>query len=286
MNRPIRYTGGMDIIDMHTHAFPDKLAERAIPQLEATAAAQSGNPWKAVGSGTIAGLLASMDQAGIRLAVICSIATKPEQPEAILKWSSQVRGDRIEPFLSLHPQTPDKARWIERFAREGYKGIKLHPLYQGFPFDDPAMDEAYAACAAHGLIVVTHSGRDIAFPPDNDCAHPRRLRRVIRRHPSLKLLCTHMGGWENWTEVENELLGENVLLETSFSLHRLDPKRAAAMIRRHGVNRVMMGSDWPWYSQAEELRAIRNLGLTETELQWVLHSSAARLLRLEAPREE
>ena len=49
----------MRIIDFHAHAFPDALAERAMPALE-----EEGNI-KAALDGKISSLLRSMDEAGI-----------------------------------------------------------------------------------------------------------------------------------------------------------------------------------------------------------------------------
>ena len=82
------------IIDFHTHAFPDRVATAAIPALEA-----EGNI-RAHLDGTVAGLLASMDRAGIDQSVVCSIATRPEQFEPILHWSRAIRSERIIPLPS------------------------------------------------------------------------------------------------------------------------------------------------------------------------------------------
>lgn len=262
----------MGKIDMHTHAFPDKLAVRAIETLEA------GCPMKAVGDGTISGLIRSMDAANIDVSVVCTIATKPNQIEDILQWCKKIHSNRIEPLLSVHPHTKDRAKWLARFAEEGFVGIKLHPMYQDFAFDDPAMDEVYAAAAEHDLIVTAHCGQDIGFPPDDDRASPQRVRRVIDRHPDMKLLCTHMGGWRVWDQVAQHLLGQNVYLETSFSLAELGPSRAADMIARHGPDHVMLGSDWPWVSQAESLRLVEQLGVDHTTTHAILWTNAAKLL--------
>ena len=54
----------MRIIDFHTHAFPDPIAARAMPQLEA-----EGNIEAAL-DGRLASLLRSMDAAGIDAAVV------------------------------------------------------------------------------------------------------------------------------------------------------------------------------------------------------------------------
>jgi predicted TIM-barrel fold metal-dependent hydrolase len=192
----------------------------------------------------------------------------------------EVRSERIEPLPSVHPDTPKPARWIKKIAKEHFLGIKLHPMYQDFAADEPRLDVIYAAAREHGLFVESHCGRDIGFPADDDRASPRRFLRVAERFGDLRLICTHMGGWQAWDEVEQHLIGTKVYLETSFSLGErgADARRVAEMIRRHGPQRVMLGSDWPWNRQADEIANIRALPLSKNEIRGILWSNAAALL--------
>jgi len=262
----------MSVIDIHAHAFPDKVAGRAMTKLEGQA------PIEAVGDGTVAGLLASMDEAGVDITAVCAIATKPDQAKGIFKWCKAIRSDRIEPMPSVHPDTPKAARWLERFAKDRFAGIKLHPMYQQFAADERRLDDIYAACADLGLVVQMHCGRDIAYPPEDDRASPSRLQHVLERFDGLRLVCTHMGGWQSWDQVAQHLLGRDVHLETSFSLAALGPERSVEMIRAHGVEKVMFGSDWPWKRQREEIGLIRGLGLGQPQMHALLWSNAAKLL--------
>ncbi|MDY6913651.1 MAG: amidohydrolase family protein [Planctomycetota bacterium] len=264
----------MNAIDAHTHAFPDSLAGRAIAALEDQCT------WKAVAGGTVADLLASMDAAGVDVSVLCTIATKPGQAAGILSWCEQIRSERIVPLPSVHPDAPDAAKWITTFAEAGFAGIKLHPMYQDFYADEPRMDAIYAAAQQHGVFVTLHCGRDIGFPQDDDRASPQRIAGLKRRFGDLKLICTHMGGWQMWDQAEQHLIGSDVMLETSFSLDKLSPARAAEMIRRHGCRRVMLGSDWPWSRQDNAIEYVRKLPLSTEETDAILHHSAARLLGL------
>jgi len=262
----------MGTIDMHVHAFPDKLAKRAIDTL------QGNCQWEPVGNGTIAALTASMDKADVDISTVCTIATKPDQTAGIFKWCKKIHDDRIEPLPSIHPGTKKPEKWMARFANQNFAGIKLHPMYQNFAFDDPSMDRIYSAAADYGLLVVTHCGRDIAFPPSDDRASPKRIRRVIDRHTNMKLLCTHMGGWRMWDQVEELLVGQDVYFETSFSLAELGPKRATDIIQHHGTNHVMLGSDWPWGNQTEQVHLVEALGLSHHTTEAIRWGNAAKLL--------
>lgn len=262
----------MIAIDIHTHAFPDAIAERAIAKL------QENCPWRAVGKGTVNSLLESMDSAGVKASAICTIATKPEQAEGILNWCRAIRSNRIKPLPSIHPDTPDAAGWLQRIADERFAGIKLHPMYQNVAADDKRLDAIYAAAEKLGLLIVAHSGRDIGFAIDDDRAAPWRFRNVIDRYQGLKLVCAHMGGWRDWDDALACLIGTDVHIETSFSLTELGTERAAIMMHAHGLDRVLFGTDWPWQSQQEGIEQVRSLGLSEPQTQQVLHSNAAALL--------
>ena len=249
-------TGCMATIDMHVHAFPDALAPRAMAALE------SPIDWKSVGDGTIAGLLRSMDAAGVDISVVLNIATKPSQVEPIFAWCQQIASERIIPFPSLHPETPNVSGWVRRFQNAGLRGIKLHPMYQGFALDEERMDPLYAAVAEAGLLLEPHCGDDIAFPGDKR-ADVDRLARVMQRHPSLKLICTHLGAWKQWEAVRSQLVGGNAWLETSFTLDFLGLEEAAEIIRAHGPQRVMFGTDWPMDAARRTSRAHTPTGIGE-----------------------
>ena len=270
----------MGAIDFHTHAFPDDLAPRAIARLQAAA------DWRAVSGGTVGELLRSMDECGLDVSLICTIATKPKQVDGIFAWCREIRSPRIVPLPSVHPADTSPREWINRFAGEGFPGIKLHPMYQQAAADDEAMMPLYEAAAEAGLFVVVHCGRDAAYPPEDDRASPRRFRRVIDKLPGLKLICTHMGGWRDWDMAEKHLLATEVYLETSFAMAELGPQRAADMIVRHGTDRVLMGSDWPWQSQAQAAGLIRGLPLTDEQKQRILRGNAADLLGLPSANDE
>jgi predicted TIM-barrel fold metal-dependent hydrolase len=49
-------------------------------------------------------------------------------------------------------------------------------------------------------------------------------------------------------------------------------------MRKVGIDRILFGSDWPVYTPSEAIRAVRHLGLTETEQRKVFYDNAAQLL--------
>ncbi len=263
------------VIDFHTHAFPDGLAPRAIEALNAEVPPEA----RAVLDGTVSDLLRSMDSAGIDRSVIWSIATAPKQVSAIVKWSLQIRSDRIEPFGSVHPDCDDLAAAVRLVAESGLKGIKMHPQYQGFAVDDRLMWPFYEAVQDCGLILGFHAGRDIAFPPEDDRAAPRRILAVHSSFPEMRIVAAHLGGWMNWEEVSETLAGTDVYLETSYTFHCMgDGEHVRRILSAHPTERILFGTDSPWRPQDEELGTVRRMIGDGEALEKVLHRNAERLL--------
>jgi predicted TIM-barrel fold metal-dependent hydrolase len=260
------------ITDFHTHAFPDSLAQRAMSRLQAET-----NEVVAVLDGRLSSLLASMDRAGIRRAVVCSIATKPEQFDPILRWSRTIASERIVPFLSVHPDDPAAPDRLDAAAREGFRGIKMHPYYQDFDLDEERLFPLYEQMSELGLILACHTGFDIAFPRVRK-ADPRRIAAVAARVPGLTLVTTHMGSWQDWTEVERHLLGKPIYMETSFSLEYMPRDCLKRILAAHPATHLLFGTDSPWQDQSAALRTVRSLGLAPELERAILSENAQRLL--------
>jgi len=261
-------------IDFHTHAFPDHVAAKAIPALEAKGGI------KAALRGTVDDLLRSMDRAAIDRSVICSIATRPEQFQAILDWSKQIRSERIIPLPSVHPQDPDLIEHIHIIHEQGFPGIKLHPYYQDFFMDEARLSPLYEALINHNLLLVMHTGYDIAFPLDRRC-DPGQTLNVLKQHPELKLITTHFGAWKQWEDVQEMLIGKPIYMELSFALDFLDRETARQMLLSHPPEYLLFGSDSPWTNQKQTLDLLEQLDLDPDLLQSITRDNAARLLGLE-----
>ncbi|HUV07263.1 MAG TPA: amidohydrolase family protein, partial [Spirochaetia bacterium] len=216
----------MRLIDFHTHAFPDSLAGKAIPFLE-----EEGG-LEACLDGRLSSLEESMDRVGIETSIVASIATRPDQFSSILSWSRDIASDRFIPFPSIHPDHPDVLDQIEKIRREGLKGIKMHPYYQGFLLDEERMFPIYERIAHCGLILLMHTGFDLAFKRDR-LADPERILRVLDTIPTLKLVASHLGAWDDWDQVERHLLGREIYMDVSYSMEFMEWLQARRFLLSH-----------------------------------------------------
>lgn len=277
------------MIDFHTHTFPDRIAAAAVSKLEQKAHAVSFS------DGTAAGLIASMKRAGIDRSVVLPVATNPLKCASMNDTSHALDGkDGLIYFGAIHPDAPD---WHEELARVkalGFRGVKIHPVYQDVAIDDPRFVRILARCGELGLMVVMHGGEDIGFPGVTRCS-PAMLRNALKQSGPVTLIAAHMGGWRNWQEVPEMLLDAGVYLDTAFTLgdvtplddhytpeqlHMIADETFCELVRIFGSKRVVFGSDSPWADQLTCVEQIRALPLTDAEKADILENNACRLLGL------
>lgn len=259
------------VIDMHCHVYPEKIAVRAAESIGAFYDVKMCHP------GSVPELIACMDQGGIDRALIHSVALSPARVGTINDFiAGQVREhpDRLTGFCTLHPDMTENeaADELERALGLGLLGVKLHNDMQRIALDDPRMDKIYAVCQDHCPLLL-HMG-DYRYHYDN----PSQLPGVLRRFPRLRVIGAHMGGYTEWDEAREYLQHENVLVDCSSSHFRLGDEGLRSAIRFFGADRVMFGTDFPMWDPGTELGLIRGLGLTETELDKVLHRNAEKYL--------
>lgn len=261
----------MSYIDFHSHAFPNELASTTIPALE-----KKGNVTAAL-DGTLSSLLDSMDRADIDISIVCAIVTRPEQFTSVLSWCQEIRSDRIVPFPSFHPESPQGLDQIEKIYSLGFKGVKMHPFYQEFYLDEKRLYPFYEMLSSLGLILIMHTGFDIGFPRDRR-ADPQKISAVIKQFPDLKFVATHLGAWDQWDEVGEILAGANVYMDIAFALEFLNKETAKDIITAHPRDKILFGSDSPWADPGEVMTLLKGLNLGDTLEKAILEDNARKLL--------
>ncbi len=260
-----------DYIDFHTHAFPEAIAATAIKSL-----GQKSNT-KAYLDGTVDGLLSSMDKGGIEKSVVCSIATRVEQFQPILDWSLSIASKRIIPFPSIHPKDPDWQNHLQEIKQHGFIGLKMHPYCQNFYLDDPNLFDFYQLVRELDLLLIMHTGYDIAYKRIKR-AEPARVLNLLRQVKGLRMITTHLGGWDDWESVRKLLTGLPVYMEISLALDFLDQIRIRDLIINHPPGYILFGSNSPWTDQATTLKMLARLELPDQLFKQISRDNGLKLL--------
>jgi predicted TIM-barrel fold metal-dependent hydrolase len=175
------------------------------------------------------------------------------------------------------------ARHLRECVERGARGIKIHPLVQGFSPDDPGLGPIYETCVELGLTVLSHSGRSRT----DTQADPFAFGTVMERHPDLHLLLAHLGG-ASWRQVAPFAAAYPAV---SFDLCEIiswtgAPNAPSAdelgrLIRDIGSERVLFGTDFPWYEldrTVDQLMALPHL--SDEERRGILGENAIRRMGL------
>ncbi len=263
------------IIDFHTHAFNEKIADKAISKLEGIIG------YKAFTKGTVKDNSEKFENWGISKAVLHSIATKPSQQEIINNWAASIQSENIIPFGSVHPDAPDALDELDRIKALGLKGVKLHPDYQDFFINDEKLYPIYEKCAKLELPVTFHAGLDVMSPNLVHCT-PEMARQAYEKVPEMTMILAHLGGNEMWEDVLNILAGikGNLYFDTSLTYEACDDELMLKIIKKHGADKILYGSDCPWKKPTDEIGKIENLQLSFEEKELILYKNAQRLLRI------
>lgn len=264
-----------EIIDVHTHIWPDKIAVRAADNIvNYYSLARQGD-------GSAESLFAgAKDFDNIRF-VISSATLKPDTAHAQVGndfiINSSKADSRFIPLCSFHPFMgfDEAVSELERCKALGAKGIKIHSDFQRFYVDDEKAMEIYKEAARLDMPILFHAG-----DKTTDFSTPKRIRNVLDKLPELTIIAAHMCGYSVWDEAEEYLIGTPVYTDTSEALLGMDGKELYRLIEKHGVDKVMFGSDFPLWFTSHAFGEIESIGLSESEKEQIYCGTAKKVFDL------
>lgn len=265
------------LIDFHTHIFPQRIAPAAMKSLSDSIVRHQDVRYRHYTRGTLESILSSMKTRNVDISVILPIATKPSQTTSINEFAKGIRNDKVVSFGSLHPQQDDWEYVLECLKEDGFRGIKLHPEYQSFYIDSNRSIDILRKAEELGLYVVLHSGFDYGMPPPVHCT-PQKLKNVLGYVSGEYIIAAHLGAFADWDEVEKHLVGTPINFDTAFISKFMEPEQCKRIIKNHGADKVLFGSDSPWNDPETEYKYILGLGLSEEENDKIFYKNALNII--------
>lgn len=281
------------IIDFHVHTFPDAISANVLAKLSRMSHTEYFT------DGSVDGLIASMKEASVDYSVNLPVMTRPDQVEkvnsALIQQKEALARQGILTFAGMHPDYDNYKQELLRIQQNGIPGIKIHPTYQNTAIDDIRMMRIIDQASALGLIVLTHAGVDIGIYDRNYASVGQILKVIDEVHPA-KLVLAHMGNWGCWQDVERDLAGADVWLDTAFAIGPITPDRAHSgtpylsdnlsddafvrIVNKHGADKILFATDSPWESQKDYVQRVDRQKLTPRQKELIFSANAAKLLGL------
>ena len=269
------------IIDIHTHIYPDAIAAKAKVSLE------KFYEFTCEGLGTADDLAESSRIAGVGGMLMLSTATNAHQVKKVNEFAKisldnmLAKGFEASAFGAIHQDCEDFASELDHIKALGLSGIKIHPDIQGVDIDDPKMYELYSL--AEGILpIYFHMGDD---RQQYRFSETRRLVKIMKEFPRLKVIAAHFGGYRAWDEA-TELVkhgGDNIMFDTSSSLWAMTTEQADRQIALIGTEKLMFGTDYPVMHAENELKLFMKLSLTEKQRQDIFYNNAKSFIEFRQP---
>lgn len=249
------------IIDCHTHIYPEKIAQKAVQSIgQFYGIALNGL------QGTPDDLIRTADAAGVDQCLVFSAAVDGAHVRVINDFvirTVQAHPDRFIGFGTLHPDLEEPESELRYMLEHGLKGVKLHPDMQRFALSEARADKLYSVCEGVCPMMVHTGDRRYQY------SNPGQIAEVLKKHPKMRFICAHLGGWSEWEAAMECLLDTDVLVDRSSSFRFLGMEKSREMILRYGEDRVLFGSDYPVFNMKDELETLREMDLDDAFLEKV-----------------
>ena len=240
--------------------------------------------WKSATAGgmrrthTVGNLKREMEELGITHSVVHPIDFPVLSRNAEIVLSVTREQPAMIPFGSVHPYAWNVEGKLDKQVAMGARGIKVHPAVQMIRADNHRAMRLYKLCGERNLPILFHCG-PVGIEPKKG----RELSQVvfyekpIAENPEVTFILGHSGALQMEQALDYAKRYPNVVLEISG--------QSLANVRRildeANPDRVMYGTDWPFYHQTLALAKV--LIATEGDpalRQKVLYGNAAALFEL------
>lgn len=269
------------VVDFHTHVYPDSIAEKTVGYLLDKINLPDK---KAYTDGTADSLKESMKESGVDISVVLPVVTKPSQFESVNLFSEKLNGmPGIISFGGVHPDCENTEEKLTLLKSKNFRGIKLHPDYQGDFIDSEKYINIIRICRELRLKVIIHAGIDVGLPSPVHCP-PDRVLKMLEEVEAKKydpfIILAHLGGWKMENEVKDKLCGKNVFFDTGYCLDKYDKKDLLEIISLHGADKILFATDSPWGGQSEYVKILESLDIGDSEKELIFSANARKLLNI------
>ena len=135
----------------------------------------------------------------------------------------------------------------------GARVVKLHPTMQAFYPDEPDALEIYQVAERLGLAIFFHGGRAGIEPESRRrYALPRHYEGALASFPKLPFVLGHAGARDGVDMLALGLRHPNAW----FCIHGQGVTHLDTLIRATGGERLLFGTDWPFYHLAASLAKV------------------------------
>ena len=270
------------VVDAHVHIFPSNI-------FSAIWAWFDENAWPIRYRLSTSAVLGHLLSHGVSHIIALQYAHKPGISRMLNQYMVEKCREfpgRVTGMAAVFPGEENVEEILKEAFDNGLKGVKLHAHVQCFDMNAEEMDVIYDLCESEQKPIVMHVGREpksgaYRCDPYEICS-AEKLESVLQNFPKLRICVPHLGFDEIFAYKKLIEKYDNLWLDTTMILADYFPIKDTIKLKSYRVDRIMYGSDFPNipYAWDRELKCLRNAGLPQENLEWILEKSAAHFFGL------
>jgi len=278
------------IIDAHTHIFPKDVCANRENYFEGEAPFQLLYDSPRSRLITAESLVQSMDESGVDKSVTFGFPWKKDAYfqknnddviESVNKYPNRLIG-----FCCVDMYSSKAPKEVERCLDAGLSGVGELAFYQSgigpeaLKFLEPVM----ALCREKNVPVMIHTNEPVGHHyPGKTPNTLSQIYKLAKRFPDNKIILAHWGGGIFFytllkKEVKDTL--KNIYYDTAASPFLYTPEIYQAAKNMAGLNKILLGTDYPLLSPDRYFRELESAGLSPQEKEKICGLNAARLFGL------
>lgn len=236
-------------------------------------------------------IVSEMDDVG--LDQVCVLPIAPYMTNEDIAAVVARKPDRFIGFASVVPfaattsiPRTDPVDALAQAVQElGLKGLKLHPLIQGFSMSDPGLAPVVQAAGELGIPVIFHTGPSYGRAGRSENGRIELLDDLAIMCPNTVIIAGHASPLGDAPYIAHK--HPNVYLETSLAWSRycsLIPGLARQAVDIAGVEKIVFGSDFSLGKRervTDMIDVFDKAGLSESESELIYSGNAKRILGLD-----
>lgn len=278
------------IIDIHTHIFPDDVrADRQAFFASEPAFTLLYDSPKAPMAGADQ-LIASMDAHGVDKAVVFGFPWKSDKlcqhhNDYVLAAVDRYP-DRLVGFCCVNPSSGAAVVEARRCLDAGMLGLGELAFYdEGLNAESlDLLAPLMALCAERDLPVMIHTNEPVGHVyPGKSPNTLEQIYALAQRFAANKLILAHLGGGVfvfNLLKKEASEVLKNVYYDTAAIPYLYNPEVYTVLEHSVGVERILMGTDFPLLEYPRYLKALELAGVTQEQRQRICGGNAKKLLKI------
>jgi uncharacterized protein len=222
-------------------------------------------------------MVATMDRAGVRLAVFSSHMSLLGESDRGNRLSAEVCArypDRFRCYIAIQPSDPRQIA-VEVARAEsmaGFIGYKFLADYHAYPITGDAYKPALEQANAKGLPVLLHTWGGSQYDG------PALWEELATAYPRVTFLMGHsgFGEWQRAAELARDI--PNIILElcAAYSVRGV----IDLLCEVAGSEKVTWGTDLPWFEPHYGIGCVLFADISEADRHNILHRNAERIFGL------